>query len=232
MNKKLIITALLALVAMAGQAQSIEVKYSVYSKQRKAQIEKIMSNSENQGHKGLLAGMEVEKEDSFCLVIKDRQSSYVRIEPEEDLNDGGGVKIVLVSGDYSEEDHAVYKNLTTRTMVEAKDLLADTYIIETRIPQYEWKVCSDSKEVMGLKCYRATLNDTITAWFCPEIPVSDGPDVYAGLPGLVIDLEDERNIYHCIAINTNSRSEVAEKKRGKKVTAKRFEELRNKIIER
>ena len=45
-------------------AQSIEVKYSVYSKQRKAQIEKIMSNAANQGNKGLLAGMEAEKEDS------------------------------------------------------------------------------------------------------------------------------------------------------------------------
>jgi len=218
------------MLPMLCLAQSIEVKYSVFSKQRKEQIEKIMGNHQNLEHKGLLSGIEVEKEDSFCLVIKDRRSSYVRIEPEEDLGDDGDVKIILVGGDYSEEDHAVYKNLTTRTMVEAKDFLAVTYIIETPIPQYDWKVCSESKEIMGLKCYRATLNGTITAWFYPEIPVGDGPDVYAGLPGLILDLEDERNIYHCMSINTNSHSAVAEKKRGKKVSAELFEEIQKRRL--
>ena len=179
-------------------AQSIEVKYSVYSKQRKKQIEKILSNSENQGHKDLFAGMTAEKEDSFCLVIKDRQSSYVRMEPEEELSDDNGPKIVLVSGDYSEEDRAVYKDMTSKTMAEAKDLLADV----------------------------------VMAWFCPEIPVSEGPDVYAGLPGLILDLEDEKYVYRCMAIDTNSGSEIAKVKRGKKVSAKRFEELRKQMLDR
>lgn len=227
-----ILLPLLLFLPMLCLAQSIEVKYSVYSKQRKAQIEKIMNNVANQGHKGLLAGIEAEKEDSFCLVIRDRLSSYVRIEPEEDLSDDSGPKIVLVSGAFSEEEHAVYKDMTIHTMTEAKDLLAETYIVETSIPKYDWKVTSDSKDIMGLKCYRATLNDTITAWFCPEIPVSDGPDVYAGLPGLILDLEDEHYVYRCIAIDTNSRSEVAAKKRGKKVSTERFEELRKQMLDR
>jgi GLPGLI family protein len=85
---------------------------------------------------------------------------------------------------------------------------------------------------MGLKCYRATLNDSVTAWFSPEIPVSEGPDVYAGLPGLILDLEDGQNVYRCIAIDTNSRSEVAAKKRGKKVSTERFEELRKQMLDR
>lgn len=229
MKRNVLLT--LMMIPMLCIAQSIEVKYSVYSKQRKAQIEKIMSNAANQGNKGLLAGMEAEKEDSFSLVIKDRLSSYVRIEPEEDLSDDSGPQIILVGGDYSEEERAVYKNMVSRTMTEAKDLLAETYIVETAIPKYDWKVSSDSKEIMGLKCYQATLNDTITAWFCPEIPVSDGPDVYAGLPGLILDLEDEHNVYRCIAIDTNSRSEVAAKRRGKKVSPERFEELRKEMLD-
>ena len=209
-----ILLPLLLFLPMLCLAQSIEVKYSVYSKQRKAQIEKIMNNVANQGHKGLLAGIEAEKEDSFCLVVRDRLSSYVRIEPEEDLSDDSGPKIVLVSGAFSEEEHAVYKDMTNHTMTEAKDLLAD------------------NREIMGLKCYRATLNDSVTAWFSPEIPVSEGPDVYAGLPGLILDLEDGQNVYRCIAIDTNSRSEVAAKKRGKKVSTERFEELRKQMLDR
>ena len=217
-----ILLPLLLFLPMLCLAQSIEVKYSVYSKQRKAQIEKIMNNVANQGHKGLLAGIEAEKEDSFC----------VRIEPEEDLSDDSGPKIVLVSGAFSEEEHAVYKDMTNHTMTEAKDLLAETYIVETPIPKYDWKVTADNREIMGLKCYRATLNDSVTAWFSPEIPVSEGPDVYAGLPGLILDLEDGQNVYRCIAIDTNSRSEVAAKKRGKKVSTERFEELRKQMLDR
>ena len=95
---KKILLPLLLFLPMLCLAQSIEVKYSVYSKQRKAQIEKIMSNAANQGNKGLLAGMEAEKEDSFCLVIKDRLSSYVRIEPEENVSDDSGPQIILVEG--------------------------------------------------------------------------------------------------------------------------------------
>ena len=227
-----ILFQLLLVFPMVCHAQSLEVKYSVYSKLRKKQIEKIMNNSENQEHKGLFAGMTAEKEDSFCLVIRDRRSSYVRLEPEEDLSVDSGPKIVLVSGDYSEEDRAVYKDMTTKTMTEAKDLLAVTYIVETPVPHYDWKVFSDNKEIMGMKCYRATLNDTVTAWFCPDIPISEGPDVYAGLPGLILDMEDERFIYHCMAINTNSGSVLAEKKRGKKVSPERFEELRKQMLER
>ena len=218
-----ILLPLLLFLPMLCLAQSIEVKYSVYSKQRKAQIEKIMNNVANQGHKGLLAGIEAEKEDSFCLVVRDRLSSYVRIEPEEDLSDDSGPKIVLVSGAFSEEEHAVYKDMTNHTMTEAKDLLAETYIVETPIPKYDWKVTADNRD---------TLNDSVTAWFSPEIPVSEGPDVYAGLPGLILDLEDGQNVYRCIAIDTNSRSEVAAKKRGKKVSTERFEELRKQMLDR
>lgn len=59
MKRNVLLT--LMMIPMLCIAQSIEVKYSVYSKQRKAQIEKIMSNAANQGNKGLLAGMEAEK---------------------------------------------------------------------------------------------------------------------------------------------------------------------------
>ena len=102
MKRNVLLT--LMMIPMLCIAQSIEVKYSVYSKKRKAQIEKIMNNVANQGHKGLLAGIEAEKEDSFCLVVRDRLSSYVRIEPEEDLSDDSGPKIVLVSGAFSEKN--------------------------------------------------------------------------------------------------------------------------------
>ena len=32
----------------------------------------------------------------------------------------------------------------------------------------------------------------MSAWFTPEIPVSTGPSMYGGLPGLILEINDDR----------------------------------------
>ena len=223
---------LLMVLPMLAFAQSIEVKYSVYSKKRVEAINKIKGAKENQGYQGLLSGMTAEKKDSFCLVVQGRMSSFEQIEPEEELSDDHGPKIILVSSDYSEESVSVYKNLADMSVTELKDLLARTYSITHPLPRYQWNVSTESKEIMGLQAYKATIGDSITAWFCPTIPVQDGPGLYCGLPGLILDLEDGQTIYSCTAINTNSTREVEKPKRAKVVTAEEFEELRKREFSR
>ena len=85
---------------------------------------------------------------------------------------------------------------------------------------------------MGLEAYKATIGDSITAWFCPSIPVQDGPGLYYGLPGLILDLEDKHAIYTCTAINTKSSQPVAKPKRAKEVTKDQFEQLRKRAFAR
>jgi len=228
--RKLFSLLLLALPMLAF-AQSIEVKYSVYSKKRVEAINKIKGAKENQGYQGLLSGMTAEKKDSFCLVINGRMSSFEQIEPEEELTDDHGPKIILVSSDYSEESTSVYKNLADMSVTELKDLLARTYSITHPLPRYQWNVSTESKEIMGLQTYKATIGDSITAWFCPTIPVQDGPGLYCGLPGLILDLEDGQTIYSYTAINTNSAREVGKPKKAKEMTEEEFESLRRRTIE-
>ena len=223
---------LLIALPMLAFAQSIEVKYSVYSKKRVEAINKIKGAKENQGYQGLLSGMTAEKKDSFCLVVQGRMSSFEQIEPEEELSDDHGPKIILVSSDYSEESVSVYKNLADMSVTELKDLLARTYSITHPLPRYQWNVSTESKEIMGLQAYKATIGDSITAWFCPTLPVQDGPGLDCGLPGLLLDLEDGQTIYSCTAINTNSTREVEKPKRAKVVTAEEFEELRKREFSR
>ena len=222
---------MLLALPMLTFAQSIEVQYSVYSKKRAEAINKIKGAKENQGYQGLLSGMTAEKKDSFCLVVCGRMSSFEQIEPEEELTDDHGPKIILVSSAYSEENTSVYKNLTDMSVTELKDLLARTYSITHPLPRYQWNVSTESKEIMGLQTYKATIGDSITAWFCPTIPVQDGPGLYCGLPGLILDLEDGQTIYSCTAINTNSAREVGKPKKAKEMTEEEFASLRRRTIE-
>ena len=61
---------------------------------------------------------------------------------------------------------------------------------------------------------------TVTAWYTTQIPVSTGPDVYWGLPGLILELNAGRTTMLCteVSINSDGVLEIEEPKKGKKVT--------------
>ena len=61
---------------------------------------------------------------------------------------------------------------------------------------------------------------TVTAWYTPQIPVSTGPYVYWGLPGLILELNAGRTTMLCseVSINSDEVLEIQEPKKGKKVT--------------
>ncbi len=62
-------------------------------------------------------------------------------------------------------------------------------------PIPEWELSADTSSINGVRCQKATTkigNRVWTAWFTAEIPIPDGPYKFSGLPGLVIQVQDER----------------------------------------
>lgn len=58
-----------------------------------------------------------------------------------------------------------------------------------------WELTNDTVTIQGLNCQKAIVNfgnRKWIAWFTNEIPISDGPYKFKGLPGLIVDIEDER----------------------------------------
>lgn len=76
---------------------------------------------------------------------------------------------------------------------------------EEDIDEPKWELASGNLEVCGYNCNKATASfrgRNYTAWYAPDIPVSDGPWKFTGLPGLILKIEDDLNHYsfECIAI--------------------------------
>ncbi|MDE6023730.1 MAG: GLPGLI family protein, partial [Muribaculaceae bacterium] len=76
-----------------------------------------------------------------------------------------------------------------------------------------WTITDSTRNCMGLDCIMATTQfkgRKWTAWFAPEIPVSDGPWKLWGLPGLILDAYDENHDYEFTAqkIITSSIADV------------------------
>lgn len=67
---------------------------------------------------------------------------------------------------------------------------------------------------------------TITAWYTPEIPLSQGPEGYWGLPGLILEVNDGKTVILCSKVVLNSKDKVSikEPSNGKVVTQKEYDE--------
>ncbi|NME68632.1 GLPGLI family protein [Flammeovirga aprica] len=62
--------------------------------------------------------------------------------------------------------------------------------------ELEWVITNESKVIKGYNCILAKAEYglyKVEAWFTPEIPVSDGPYLFAGLPGLILSLNNQEN---------------------------------------
>lgn len=61
-----------------------------------------------------------------------------------------------------------------------------------------WNISPQTSDYNGYKVQKATVNfggRIWTAWFAPEIKISDGPYKLSGLPGLILKLEDDKGDY-------------------------------------
>jgi GLPGLI family protein len=72
----------------------------------------------------------------------------------------------------------------------------------------------------------------IEAWYTMEIPVSNGPDKYWGLPGLILELHEGETTFLCskIVLNPQEKIEIKAPKNGKKVTQKEFDDIQEKKL--
>lgn len=72
---------------------------------------------------------------------------------------------------------------------------------------------------------------TITAWYASEIPVSFGPNGVWGLPGLILQLENENYIYFCtkVSLKNNEKVKIKIPNSGKVVSKKEYEKYEKKM---
>lgn len=84
---------------------------------------------------------------------------------------------------------------------------------EGQVSELKWKITDEQKEINGYQCKKAHLekNPAIYVWFSPEIPVSGGPYVFYGLPGLVLESDNYFESVNATTIGYESK-EVFEKK--------------------
>lgn len=111
-----------------------------------------------------------------------------------------------------------YQNNATKEYRELKETKRTGKVIVNNQIITDWTLTNESKIIDGHKCYKATTPifqsskklegfPCINVWYTPEIPIGFGPLGFGGLPGLILELQNNRATYFVKTIKLNEAKE-------------------------
>ena len=125
-----------------------------------------------------------------------------------------------------------YTRFADGIRVEAHDFLGRHFRVRRERPALEWRLTGEQAEHDGYMVLQATTEHDgaqVEAWFTPEIPVPGGPDVYGGLPGmiLVLSLDGGESKFFAteIALDGEEFAPIAEPTEGDEMTPEEFDQM-------
>ena len=120
----------------------------------------------------------------------------------------------------------VLKNYPEKTITHYDRIFIDNFFYPDSVV-FDWQLENDTLHVCGYPCRKARTEfrgRNWTAYYTEEIPVSDGPWKFSGLPGLILKVEDSENqhIFTAISIRNANSDIYVEKKTYFKTNRDRF----------
>ncbi|SNQ42723.1 GLPGLI family protein [Cellulophaga lytica] len=109
-----------------------------------------------------------------------------------------------------------YRNIKANNIIEINQ-----YVGTINRKPLQWKITNKTKKIGKYVCNQALATETlfsrqghyytekIEAWFTTEIPVSIGPKLYTGLPGLVLKVKTDKFTMTATEINLNPKKEIS-----------------------
>jgi GLPGLI family protein len=192
------------------------------------------------------ASLKKQMEQNYVLSFNQTESTWKK---EESLGGGpataaagGAVFMVASSG----EGSTLYKNIADQSFAQEQEMMGKEYLIQDKLEAPEWELSEETKKVGNYTAQKASftriidakrfstgmtemenVKDTIqvTVWFTPEIPVSHGPENYFGLPGLILEVQNQGRTLICEKIELNPSTEpvvIERPSKGKEITQAEF----------
>lgn len=192
-------------------------------------------------------------ERTFLLTFNKAESIY-KEDVELEAPGGGGMSFngITIKAFGSGGSNILYKNTKNASFVNQNEVFGKVFLIKDQLEPREWKLEKDTKNIGEYTCYKASYTTdievrvsswgsgdedsesetkmetrTVMAWYTPQIPVSNGPEQYQGLPGLILEINDGDLQIVCskIVLNSKDKGVIKIPKQGKEVTQKMFNEI-------
>ncbi|MFD2827995.1 GLPGLI family protein [Leeuwenhoekiella polynyae] len=241
------------LLALPAQAQKFDGGIATYQSKTSFDMNNFGGREMSEQMKKQIAErMKSRLEKTFTLSFSKDESIYEEEEKLEAPGAGGGMR--FMGGGFSQG--GIYKNIADDVYARQNELMGKTFLVKDTLAKLDWKLEKESKMIGQYAAFKATAvrkteqnpwealrrnrnaqADTtateapkemvITAWYTPQIPVSQGPDEYWGLPGLILEVNAGPTVILCnkIVINPQSGLEIEMPGKGDEVSREEYEKI-------
>lgn len=143
--------------------------------------------------------LDSKKKDVMILLVGDdhsafsSRSKFFRGELITKGNSGSTSKAAQTDFPYT-----IIKSLEDNKLFYTMRIVKDFFYYEQELDLFKWQLHDETKMIGDYKVQKATTTYAgreYIAWFTEEVPVSDGPFKFNGLPGLILEISDMRNHY-------------------------------------
>ena len=249
MKTKILLFAFIAFMSFVGTAFSQGLTGRAYYKSS-SNIKFSMDSSKMapEAMADIQRQLKKQMEKEYVLTFTQGESNWKQ---EESLGSGpasassGGATIVINTGS---SDLVLYKNLAEQTYLKEEDLMGREFLVKDNLSLYDWELTGETKKIGNYECQKATyskivdskrfstgmeemevVKDTVqvVAWFTSQIPVSHGPSEFWGLPGLILELQNNGStlIAEKIVLNPEEPVEIIVPDKGKEMSSEEYRAL-------
>lgn len=132
---------------------------------------------------------------------------------------------VPVSGELKNNKDLLYKDYNKNKIYKGYKISGNSFVVSDSLRLLNWQITNEFKNILDYECQAATTKfrgREYIAYFTSEIPLSEGPFKFNGLPGMILKVSninpkkreniDSEDIYswECIAINSSAKTKTLE----------------------
>ena len=249
--KKTILLLCLVFAVAINNAQDFQ-GIATYKTHTKLDIKLDSSQMGGQMHDQMMSMLKKQFEKTYKLTFNKEESIYKEEEQLEAPKPQGMVMVMVETGG----SDVMYKNTKENRYTNQNESFSKVFLIQDELKKIDWVLGSDTKNIGDYTCYKATYkrevevmesgisinNDKefdnevelkeieVIAWYTPQIPVNSGPGNYYGLPGLILEVNDDSQSIMCskIVLNPESKVKIAEPTKGKQITQEKYDAIMDK----
>lgn len=150
-----------------------------------------------------------------------------------------------------------YKNIKSNTFVQSQEFYGKKFLVKDNLQPIQWTMGTETKQIGNYTCFKAKAlipnadlnwysfswseirnnnseeegqNDKlteVTAWYSPQIPISQGPLEFWGLPGLILEVNVGNTTMLCskIVMNPEEKSKIEAPKKGEEVAKTEYKKI-------
>ena len=196
-------------------------------------------------------------EKTFVLTFNQSESIYKEEEKLDAPGDNSGRFGMMMS---SFSGGPQYKSVKSLLLLQEQEFFGKQFLIKDSLPKLNWKMEGETKQIGQYTCFKATATKTvdavditsfrrpsdteekeaettkeiqIVAWYTMQIPVSQGPGDYWGLPGLILEVSADKTVILCskIVMNPEEKDVIKIPSKGKVVTKVEYDDIVKKKTE-